>query len=126
MTPRGVHSMFAIVELMNLYVSRFEQFGFFIVSNAKENVKITFAMMRHLIFLMRFTPEERAIVLEMAKNCLSKHNLTFSFSFNATEKHENRHLFKESIAFTEKWRTQLQPSVAVFVADSDQEDHVVQ
>lgn len=25
---------------------------------------------------MRFTPEEREIVLEMAKNCLSKHNLT--------------------------------------------------
>lgn len=89
-TPRGVHSMFAIVELIWIYMCLvLNNLVFWLFSMPKENVNITFAMMRHLIFLMRFTPEERAIVLEMAKNCLSKHNLTFSFSFNSTEKHQN-------------------------------------
>lgn len=42
-------------------------------------VNFWFAMMINWYFLMRFTPEERAIVLEMAKNCLSKHNLKLIF-----------------------------------------------
>lgn len=75
-----VFNIYLPLLVINLYCVNPIDFRFFSLFKCnKKCEKIIFAMMRHYIFLMRFTPEEREIVLEMAKNCLSKHNLTFFF-----------------------------------------------